>query len=85
MATSAAPSEFGASAALRNSIDTAPETAMIEPTERSMPPVAITRHMPTAIINIGAPARAMSMRLPDEVAGVRADRDAEVARVLERR
>ena len=64
MAANAAPIEFGALALLRNSIATAPETAIIEPTDRSMPPVAITRHMPVAIINRGAEARAMSTRLP---------------------
>jgi hypothetical protein len=50
-----------------NSIDTAPETAITDPTERSMPRVAITRVMPTAIIMIGALARRMSIGLPDRL------------------
>ena len=60
----AAPTESGSGGVLRYSIATAPATAIIEPTDRSIPPVAITRHMPVAIISSGATARAMSTRLP---------------------
>ena len=61
-ARNADPAVFGAE--LRNSIATAPATAITEPTERSMPFVATTRHMPTAIIITGAAERRMSMRFP---------------------
>ncbi len=61
-ARSADPSVSGAVA--RNCIDTAPATAITEPTDRSMPLVAMTRHMPIAIIMTGAAARRMSTRLP---------------------
>ena len=44
---------------------TAPAIAQIEPTERSMPRVAITRVMPTAMISVGAPLRTMSITLPN--------------------
>ena len=54
----------GAFALLRYSMATAPATAIIEPTDRSIPPVAITRHIPVAIMISGAAARAMSTRLP---------------------
>ncbi len=63
IAPSATPSE-SEPAAFRNSIETAPATTMIEPPLRSMPPVATTRHMPTAISITGAAARRMSTRLP---------------------
>ena len=45
-------------------IATAPPTAIIEPTERSMPPVAMTKVMPSAIMMIGAETRRMSSTLP---------------------
>ena len=43
---------------------TAPETAMIAPTERSMPRVAITIVMPSATSMSGALLRRMSMSAP---------------------
>ena len=42
----------------------APLTATTAPTERSMPPVAITNVMPIASSIVGAPLRRMSIRLP---------------------
>ena len=42
----------------------APEIATTAPTERSMPPVAITSVMPSATSISGAPKRRMSIRLP---------------------
>src|SRR5699024_4418279 len=48
----------------RNCMHTAPETAITDPTERSMPAVAITSDIPAAIMMIGAEARRMSMRFP---------------------
>ena len=42
----------------------APEIATIAPTERSMPPVAITAVIPSATSIGGAPKRRMSIRLP---------------------
>ena len=44
--------------------DKAPAIAHTAPTDRSIPRVAITRVMATAMINVGAPLRAMSTRLP---------------------
>ena len=44
---------------------TAPEIAATAPTERSMPRVAMTSVMPTAMISVGAPLRRMSIRLPN--------------------
>ena len=43
---------------------TAPETAMMAPTERSMPRVAITIVMPSATSISGALLRRMSMSAP---------------------
>ena len=43
----------------------APAMAPTAPTDRSMPRVAITRVMPTATINVGAPLRRMSIKLPN--------------------
>ena len=40
------------------------EMAMTAPTERSTPPVAMTRVMPIARTTVGALLRRMSMRLP---------------------
>jgi hypothetical protein len=42
----------------------APATDITEPTDRSMPPVAMTRVMPTATRISGALSRRMSIRLP---------------------
>ena len=52
-ATIAAPALDGEGELTRNCIATAPETAITEPTERSMPLVAITSVMPREIIRIG--------------------------------
>ncbi len=46
------------------SIATAPPTAIIEPTERSIPSVAMTNVIPSAIMMIGADTRRMSSTLP---------------------
>ena len=43
---------------------TAPAIAMMAPTERSMPRVAMTSVMPSATSMSGALLRRMSMRLP---------------------
>ena len=45
-------------------METAPATAISEPTDRSIPAVAMTRHIPTEIIAMGAAARRMSITLP---------------------
>ena len=42
----------------------APEIAATAPTERSIPPVAITSVMPSATSISGAPKLRMSIRLP---------------------
>lgn len=52
-ATIVAPALDGEGELTRNCIATAPETAITEPTERSMPLVAITSVMPREIIRIG--------------------------------
>ena len=46
------------------SIAAAPPTAITDPTDRSMPLVAMTKVMPSAIIMIGADTRRMSSTLP---------------------
>jgi len=61
-AVSAAPGVFPAPAS--SSMEAAPATTITEPTERSIPLVATTRHMPSAIIITGAAARRMSITLP---------------------
>ncbi len=43
---------------------TAPEMATRAPTERSMPPVAMTSVIPRATSSSGEPRRRMSIRLP---------------------
>ena len=63
-AVSTAPVDPEWAADARNSIDTAPDTAISEPTDRSMPAVAITRVMPMAIMSTGALPRRMSIREP---------------------
>ncbi len=57
-------SDPGSETLARNSIETAPATHITAPTERSMPPVAMTSVMPVAIMSTGALARKMSMSEP---------------------
>ncbi len=55
---------FCPSAGLINTVPIAAEIAITAPTERSMPPVAITNVIPIATKMSGAPLLKISMRLP---------------------
>lgn len=64
IAPSTPPTEFWSSSSLMRRQASAPAMATTEPTDRSMPPVAMTRVMPSETRISGAPKRRMSMRLP---------------------
>ena len=64
MAMSTVPSPFGSADPWMIVSATAPDTAMIAPTDRSMPRVAITIVMPSATSMSGALLRRMSMSGP---------------------
>ncbi len=63
-AASTPPAEFWSGRSLIRRHASAPAIATTEPTDRSMPPVAMTRVMPSATRIRGAPNLAMSTRLP---------------------
>jgi hypothetical protein len=63
-AVSTAPADPGSAAEARYSMETAPATHITAPTDRSMPPVAITSVMPAASMSTGALPRRMSISDP---------------------